>query len=470
MYHCKKIIISFLLSFLFCHCISFGQKVGLVLSGGGASGLSHIGVIKALEENNIPIDYITGTSIGAYVGAMYAAGYSPKQIEKIVLSDEFNNWVYGTIDQKYTYYFTKKNDNASWISIKLSLDSAIETNLPTNLINPVPIDFVLMKSMAPAIAAAKNNFDSLFVPFRCLAADIEEKKTVLFRNGDLSEAVRASLSYPFYLKPISVNGKLLFDGGIYNNFPSDIMYEEFYPDIIIGSNVSGNAPSPNEDDLLSQLTTMLVNKTNFQIICQNGIIIEPKTNVGTFDFENPKAIIDSGYVATKLKMEQIKNRIERRINNADLNVRREEFIKKKPILVFDNIQIDGLKKNQSRYVEGVLRKRRKTISIEKISPSYFRLAEDDKIKQIYPKAKYNSQSGNYDLLLKIKKEKHITAQVGGNISNRPISEVFAGFEYKYLGNIGISMMTNGYFGKLYASAQAKVRFDFPFSIPFYIEP
>ena len=114
---CKKIIILSVSFFLFCYYVSFGQKVGLVLSGGGASGLSHIGVMKALEENNIPIDYITGTSIGAYIGAMYAAGYSPHQIEKMVLSDEFTNLVYGIIDKKHTYYFTKK-DVSFWDKTK----------------------------------------------------------------------------------------------------------------------------------------------------------------------------------------------------------------------------------------------------------------------------------------------------------------------------------------------------------------
>jgi len=465
----KKIVL--ILLFAICHLTSaICQKVGVVLSGGGASGLSHIGVLKALEDNNIPIDYINGTSIGAFVGAMYAIGYSPKQMEEIALSDEFNNWVYGNINKKYVYYFKKKDDNASWISLKLSLDSTIETNLPTNLVSPAPIDFSLMENMAPASAAANYNFDSLFIPFRCVAADIEAKKSVVFKNGDLGEAVRASISYPFYLKPISVDGKLLFDGGIYNNFPSDVMYEQCYPDIIIGSNVSGNVPPPDADNLLSQLKAMLINRTNFDIQCPNGIIIEPKVNTSTFDFSNPKAQIDSGYVSTMRQMELIKSRIERRADSIALSEKRKSFLKKEPLLVFGDIYIDGLRKSQAQYVRGILRKKGKNIPLNKLKPAYFRLVEDDKIKQIYPKAKFNPQNGDYDLFLKMQKEKDIVAEVGGNISNRPISEVFAGFEYKYLGNFGIRLMGNGYFGKLYSSAKASARFDFPFTVPFYIEP
>lgn len=449
---------------------ALAQKVGVVLSGGGASGLSHIGVLKALEENNIPVDYITGTSIGAFVGAMYAIGYSPKQMETIALSEDFNNQVYGNVDKKLVYYFKKKDPNASWISLKLSLDTTFETNLPTNIVNPATIDFALMEGMSPAIAAAKYNFDSLFIPFRCVAADIETKTTVVFQNGDLSEAVRASISYPFYLKPIKVDGKLLFDGGIYNNFPSDIMYEHCYPDIIIGSNVSGTVASPDEDNLLSQFKTMLINRSKMDIQCPNGILIEPQSNAGTFDFQNPQAQIDSGYAAAMRQIELIKTRIERRVNPDQLTERRKNFRGKIQPFIVGNIEIEGLKKGQANYVRGVLRRRKQILTVEKFKPAYFRLVEDDKIKQIYPKAKLNTQTGNYDLLLKIKKERDIVAEVGGNISNRPISFVFAGFEYKYLGNIGIRLMGNGYFGKLYTSAQTSARFDFPFRVPFYIEP
>ncbi|MBI3503000.1 MAG: patatin-like phospholipase family protein [Bacteroidetes bacterium] len=450
--------------------MSFSQKVGVVLSGGGASGLAHIGVLKALEENNIPVDYISGTSIGAFVGAMYATGLSPKQMEEIVQTDEFNNWVYGNIDKKYIYYFKKKEDNASWITLKLALDTSLETNLPTNIVSPAALDFSLMEGMAPASAAAKYNFDSLFIPFRCVAADIETKTTVLFKNGDLGEAVRASISYPFYLKPLKVDGKLLFDGGIYNNFPSDVMYEQCFPDIIIGSNVSGAVPPPDEDNLLSQLKAMLINRSKMDIQCPNGILIEPQTTISTFDFGNPKAMIDSGYAATLRKIDTIKTRITRRANTEELSDKRKKFIGKKPPLVFGDIYIEGLKKGQTKYVHGVLRKRGKSLPLEKFKPAYFRLEEDDKIKQIYPQAKFNPKNNNYDLFLKVKKEKDIVAEVGGNISNRPISEVFAGFEYKYLGNFGIRLMANGYFGKLYTSAQVNTRLDFPFSVPFYLEP
>jgi len=462
----KKFI---LLLFILCYS-AHAQKVGLVLSGGGASGLAHIGVIKSLEENNVPIDYITGTSMGALIGCLYAIGYSPQQMEKFVKSDEFKSWAYGNIEDKYVYYFKKKEDNASWIVFKLALDSSLETTLPTNLISPVPIDFAIMEKTAGAIAAANYNFDSLFVPFRCLAADIDKKKPVVLKQGDLGEAVRASLSYPFYLKPIMIDGKLLFDGGIYNNFPSDVMLNDFYPDIIIGSNVTNNAPPPQEDNLISQLKTMLLNKTNYKIECENGIIIEPSADVGLFDFSSPQSLIDSGYVAAQRKMSQIKEFIPRTITPEELNKKRALFLKKERPIEFKNIYIEGLNKQQSNYARKLLIPKQEIVPIEQLKSRYFRLAEDDKIKDIFPKARYNNQSGYYDLNLNIKKEKNLFLQVGGDFSNRPISEGFIGAQYNHLGNSAISIMGNTYFGKLYNSAQLAMRFDFPFKLLFYVEP
>ena len=106
--HCMKKIYC-LLTALFCLLVSVAsaQKVGLVLSGGGAKGLTHIGIIRALEENNIPIDYITGTSMGAIIGSLYAMGYSPDDMEKLIKSDDFKRWYSGGIQEKYIYYFKR---------------------------------------------------------------------------------------------------------------------------------------------------------------------------------------------------------------------------------------------------------------------------------------------------------------------------------------------------------------------------
>ncbi len=458
----------FFILLCFIHFNINAQKVGIVLSGGGASGIAHIGVLKALEENHIPIDYIAGTSQGALIGSLYAMGYSPTQIEALVNTESFKDMSEGIVDKKYAYYFKRIDNNASWITFKLSLDSVITPRLPTNVLSPIAMDFGLMELLGIP-AAHKNNFDSLFIPFRCVASDIEKKESVIFRKGDLAEAVRASVAYPFYIPPIMVDGKLLFDGGLYNNFPSNVMYNDFFPDFIIGSNVGSNI-TPNEDDLFSQIKSMLQSKSNYNILCEGGVIIEPKTQVGLFNFSKPQPIIDSGYTATMRKMDFIKKNIERRTDPLELKSKRENFKAEEPKIVFNNIYIDGLNKNQSEYARKVLRNKKKQVSFDVIKEGYFRLASDNKIKSINPQAKFNPQTGFYDLYLKIKKERDLITYFGGNFSNRPISEGFVGLQYNYLSRFATTVMANAYFGKLYNSAQLKTRFDFPFKIPIYIEP
>jgi len=447
------------------------QKVGVVLSGGGARGLAHIGVLKALEENNIPIDYITGTSMGAIIASFYAMGYSPTEIEQLVNSKEFKNWSKGITDYKYAYYFKRDNSDASWIRYSLSLDSSqIFNGLPTNVISPIPMDFGMMELGAGASAAANYNFDSLFIPFRCVAADIEAKEAVVFKSGDVSEAVRASMSYPFYIKPITVNGKLLFDGGLYNNFSSDVMYNDFYPDFMIGSNVSGNPAMPDEDDLLSQIKNMFQSKTNYKIPCEGGIIIEPITNVGLFEFGRTNEMIDSGYVATIRQIAFIKQYVTEKSNPEDLAAKRKAFKDKQPKISFDKIEIEGLDKKQSNYARKILGYKNKIIPLNIAKEGYYRLASDNKIKSIFPKAIYNKQTGYYDLNLRIRKERDLITYFGGNFSNKPISQGFIAAQYNYLGSFAASVMANAYFGKLYGSVLFKVRVDFPFKIPVYFEP
>lgn len=449
------------------------EKVGVVLSGGGASGLAHIGVLRCLEENKIPIDYICGTSMGALIGSMYCMGYTPDEIEATILSEEFNSWANGTIEPQYVYYFKKKDDNASWITFKISPDTTLSTSLPTNIISPMPMDFALMERTAGASAAAGYNFDSLFIPFRCVASDIAKKQSVIFRTGDLGEAVRASMSYPFYLKPIRVNGALLFDGGLYNNFPSDVMYEDFFPDFIIGSNVATEFANPDEDNLYSQVRAMMTSPTEFDPKCENGIVIEPDADwAGLFDFEQAQRLIDSGYAACKRKILDICINLTGRVDPAQLAARRAAFKAKMPALVYDNITIegDGIKKSQETYVRKVLRQHERYVTNDKLKKGYFRLAADDKIQSIYPKAHYNTATGFYDLNLNVKKEKALFTQFGGNFSNRPINMGFIGLQYNYLGTPSLSLNANGYFGKLYSGAQVKMRMDFPTRLPFYIEP
>lgn len=448
------------------------QKVGVVLSGGGAGGACHVGVLKALEENNIPIDYITGTSIGALIGGYYAAGYSVEEIEKMVTSDKFVELTRGYIEKKYQYYFFRKEDDASWITLKVSFDSSLVTNIPTNVINPIPIDFEMVNYFSNAAAAANYNFDSLFVPFRCVASDIENKKSIVFKDGKLNQAIRASMTYPMYLKPISVNGKILFDGGLYNNFPADVMNKDFNPDYIIGSVVTSANPKVDEENLYAQLRSMLINNPDFSLQNKAGIIINSWSDVGTFNFNSCKKLIDSGYVATKRQIDSIRKSISTSITKELVNEKRKKFKQKfSEETIIEEINIDGLNKKQQFYVKHVLQNNhKKQYTLESIKQTYFRLAEDPKIQSIFPTLVLNPQTGKYKLNLKIKRQKDLFIQFGGNISTRPISVGFVSAQYNYFSKFAMSIYANGYFGRLNTSGLAKIRFDFPTKLPIFIEP
>ena len=236
------------------------------------TGFCHIGVIKALEENNIPIDYVTGTSAGALVGSMYSIGFSPEEMEAYVMSEEFQKMSNGELRPDQHFLFREDASHSGMISFSFSKDSILQKILPTNFNSSAFLDFEMLKNLG-TVSASMNNFDSLFVPFRCVASDIVDEESIVFRDGHLNAAVRASMTFPFYIKPIRVDDVLLFDGGLYNNFPSNVMYTEFSPDYIIGSNVSFNEPPPKQDDLIGQLTHMLVTNSDFTLPCQEGLII-----------------------------------------------------------------------------------------------------------------------------------------------------------------------------------------------------
>jgi len=188
------------------------ERIGLVLSGGGAAGLAHIGVLKALEENGIPIDFITGTSAGALTGAMYSAGYSPQEIEAFVLSDEFQQMTSGELDASKRFLFRESDQHAGTVDFSFSKDSLLRRSIPLNLVSPALLDFKMMQIMGTVGASRNNDFNNLFVPFRCVASDFLTKKSVVFSKGNLNEAVRASMTYPLYVNPIRINGTLFFDG------------------------------------------------------------------------------------------------------------------------------------------------------------------------------------------------------------------------------------------------------------------
>lgn len=446
------------------------QKVGLVLSGGGATGFAHIGVLKALEENGIKIDYITGTSAGAFIGGLYSAGYTPEQIEAICTGEKFHLMVKGKMSQKDQFYYFEDPDNASLLKIKFAKDSVKFTTLPTNYIGSALLDYEMMELFGPRNVSSQRNFDSLFIPFRCVASDIYTKQPIVFCDGNLNEVIRASMTFPFYLKPIRVDNVLLFDGGLYNNFPVNVMIEDFNPDIIIGSNVSYNEPPPHEDDLLSMLKNMLISHTNFSLYDKKGIIVQPITTIKTFQFERVQEAIDSGYTATIANMDSIKSMLSPENFNQTISNSRNQYLEKTKEKLIKNVSVSGLKKGQAKYVQKKLlnQKKGESIDLEMFRKRYFRLNADNQIRFLYPTLT-ESDSG-YHVNVHTKKAKDFIVEVGGHLTTRPVSMGYLSFTYQNLSTFSFKAYVNGYFGRFYNSAKAEITFGLPTRWPLEFTP
>lgn len=461
--------------FIFISIISnvyfvYSQQVGLVLSGGGASGFAHIGVLKAMEENEIPIDYITGTSAGALIGALYASGMSPVEIKEYVLSNKFKKMIKGEMLKKHQYYFLNDNFDASLIEIPLARDSTFFHSLPTNFISSILLDYEMMILLGQVSASTGNDFDKLFVPFRCVASDIVAKKGIVFNSGELNQIVRASMTYPFFISPIKIDGKLLFDGGLYNNFPLDVMYNNFNIDFIIGSNVTSNAKQPTENNLISQLENMLLSYSNFELPCENGIIIEPKINLNTFQFEDIDKAIQEGYLATLKMLDSMKIHINRKVTLQEIYKKRAVFKSKIVPLKISTVSTTNLKKEVSFIENSILKSNKKrTLNQKNLEKRYFRTANFEQVNQLYPTLKLND-STSYNLNILVNKAKDLKIEIGGHFSSRPINIGYVGVSYLNLKRNAIKVKAESYFGRFYASVRAYLDFTIPNYYPLSFSP
>jgi len=448
------------------------QSVGLVLSGGGAKGMAHIAVIKALEENNIPIDYIAGTSIGAIIAGLYAAGYSTEEMEELFKSDEFYFWSTGKIQKDYRYYFKMPEENPAWIDIRLEKkNEKVKLLPPTNFIPEDQMDFAFMELLASTNAACKYNFDSLMVPFFCVATDVNKSEPAVLRTGDLGAAIRASMTVPFYFKPIKIDGALLFDGGIVNNFPTDIMKETFNPDIIIGHKVAKNKKEAEADDIKGQISNIVMRSTNYKIAEKEGILLETHfENVGLLDFNKIDEIMAEGMKTATQSIDSIKNLVKRRVSKETVQQKRKQFNAKKPGLYFQNIQVEGVKDPmQRKYIIQSIKGKYDVVTLSSFKREYFKLIADEHIKSIMPISRYNKETGYYDLHLKVEPQKKVEVKIGGNISTKPINQGFANFNYRTYKSRAYSLTSNIYFGRFYSSFKLGARIDYPTTLPFYIE-
>lgn len=457
-----------------------GQKIGLVLSGGGPRGVTHIGILKALEENDIRIDYIAGTSMGAIIGGLYASGYSPSAIEQMFTNEELQNWLEGVTDPKYRSNFKVTDPNASWQIIKIAIEPFLRIKLPTNMISPNEMDFRFLEWFAEAAAACHNNFDSLVIPFRCVASDISASKYITLSGGELDKAIRASMTFPFYFKPIRINDKLLFDGGMYNNFPVDVMVNEFHPDIIIGCKAASNYGPPRDDDVISQIQSMLMANTQYLVDEQNGILIEPELRpVSITDFSNTHDFIDSGYSAALKQIPKIKMLIDSAVTESTMAEKIQAFNAKKPGFTIGDVIFRGVNSKQESYLNKLVKKKLLgqlqdcTLPVEMklqlIKHQYYRILAENQVESVSPGLLYNPGSGSYDLIFNIIRNERIEGEVGGLVTSKATNEIFMQTKFTSWRKYLLSITGSAYLGRFHNSGQLSARADFASSKPLTIE-
>ncbi|SEU03846.1 NTE family protein [Hymenobacter actinosclerus] len=454
------------------------QKVGLVLSGGGAKGLAHVGVLRQLEKNQIPIDYIVGTSMGAIVGAMYAAGYSPDEIEKIVLQPEFQTWVSGAPLEGKVYNYYESDPTPAPLHLRLAIDSAFRINVTPRLVNDVTLNYVLATMLAPAGAIADYNFDNLMVPYRAVATEVFTREKVIQRSGSLSDAVRNSMAFPLAFRPIrQADGRYLFDGAVVDNFPTDVMRKEFQPDIMIGVNVGDVAfnkyPKERDDQLLTSTLLFLgSNVADTTSVGPNGIFIQPDlAGITAADFGQVKRLIELGVQAADRKMDLIKSRIPRRQDSVALQARRLAFQKRAPGTEFKQITVQGLPEQQQEFVRRFFQRSGSNYYTPgDVEEGYYRLVNNDFFNNVYPRIRYDKKQDGYVLGVDARQNSNLTADLGGVLSTRSMSNLYLGVGYRYLNRYLYTVKADATIGRFYNGARASFRISIPGNVPLYIEP
>ena len=279
-------------------------KIGLVLSGGAARGLAHVGVLKALEEQGIRVDAIAGTSMGAVIGGLYASGYKIDELEKLALDIDWQEALSDDPPREDIPFRRKQDDRDFLVRQKLSFRDDGSLGLPLGVIQGQNLS--LLRESLLAHSSDIRDFDKLPIPFRAVATDIVNGDKVVFRKGHLPQVIRASMSIPAVFAPVEINGQLLVDGGMVDNIPVDVAREMGVDRVIvvdIGTPLRPRKQLTTVFDILNQSTTLMT-RSNSEVqlasLTPDDILIQPALSaIGATDFGRSQDIISAGYRATQ---------------------------------------------------------------------------------------------------------------------------------------------------------------------------
>jgi NTE family protein len=404
--------------FLFCLTESFAQVerpkerpvVGIVLSGGGAKGFAHVGMLKIIDSLGIPIDFVGGTSMGSVVGSMYALGYSPDQIEQIVQDVDWDELMSNPSPRKYQSYLNKQTDGRYLFKANLK---GLSVYTPSGYINGQKM-LAKLNEVSQNYHGYHNFLEDFPRKFLCITADLRTGKENVVTEGSLADAVRASVSFPSLFTPYRIDGELKVDGGTVNNFPVDRL-KELGCDIIIGLSVQ----SPPKDTLGEiSFVEVLEHMGVFSDVVKNqsrvelcDILLNPNMKgVSLTDFGNNRVITQLGEVEARLHLEEL-IKLKKRIDREPYY---PEPYESPDSVTISSLRVNGLKKRTGVNIEDMFGvETGETHAIEDLEESQKIVYGTDRFNKVQYQLLGNGPD-NREMLIDVE-EKSTNTQVGFNL-------------------------------------------------------
>lgn len=315
----KRFLLLLLALLLSLTALAQRPKVGVVLCGGGAKGASHVGVLKVLEENNIPIDYIVGTSMGAIVGGLYSIGYSAAELDSIIMVQDWSYLLSDRIPRSSRMFERKQNQDKFVLQIpfgsgdysRLGPREPRKPDDPAALLNNIPLAVVNGQNIYNLFTQLSVgyqdslDFSRMPIPFACVAVDVKNKEEVVFKSGNFVDAIRASMAIPGYFAPVRIGDRVLVDGGLLNNYPADVC-KEMGADIIIGVVLKDDYSTTEDIDNIGSLVSEILNlyvyaKLDDNVKATDLAIYPDVKEFGMLDYnpESLRKLIDNGEAAAR---------------------------------------------------------------------------------------------------------------------------------------------------------------------------
>ncbi|MDV5170863.1 patatin-like phospholipase family protein [Photobacterium rosenbergii] len=392
---CRTLVLS--ITFLCLFSVSFSSsvlaeerpKVGVVLGGGGAKGAAHIGVLKALEDLQIPVDYIAGTSMGAYVGGLYAAGMSADEIEALLTSVDWEQGYQDRVMRGDRRVREKQQEDRYQVTSELGF-GFWELKAPRGIVQGQTMGEILRTTSGNL--PVFESFDNMVIPYRAVATDIENLEPVVLDKGDLAEVMEASMSIPGLLPPKELNGKLLVDGGITDNLPIEVV-RNMGADIIIAVDISNEFKKRDELSnyfaVMDQLTDFMVRDNadrQIALLSDEDFLIRPNIRgIKTADFARMPLAFESGYVEVMAMADELAH-LGRSTWFQDYVDHKQ--LRRRRLVPLDEMAVDEIRlKNNSSYSDEVLLERMqleagKVISSEELDESVRSLYALDRFERV----------------------------------------------------------------------------------------